>query len=162
MLEALLAHDVRFVVVGMLAGTLQGAAVMTDDLDICPDRSEANLERLTMALRTLDAKEWDPRKGEAVGREWSVAMLQVDRTWVLHTKFGGLDILFEPAGTGGYDDLANDGVVVAIDSLEVPVASLASVIRMKEAAGRDKDRAHVMLLRSLQRELEQREPKRNL
>jgi hypothetical protein len=55
-----------------------------------------------------------------------------------------------PAGTGGYQDLARsaDELLVAEDpELRIKVASLADVIRSKEAAGREKDRAALPLLR---------------
>jgi hypothetical protein len=56
----------------------------------------------------------------------------------------------EPAGTGGYRDLIRDAdrMKVAVKpELVVDVASLADVIRSKEASGREKDRAALPLLR---------------
>jgi len=40
----------------------------------------------------------------------------------------------------GYEDLARDAVRLTILGVDVDVASLADVIRSKEAAGREKDR----------------------
>jgi hypothetical protein len=62
-----------------------------------------------------------------------------------------------PAGTGGYKDLIRDAdeLKVAVDpELVVTVASLADVIRSKEAAGREKDRATLPLLRRTLEEAE--------
>ena len=70
--------------------------------------------------------------------------------WTLTTLHGDLDLVMSPAGTGGYPDLIKDAgeLRVAVDpDLEVRVASLADVIRSKEAAGREKDRATLPLLR---------------
>ena len=56
----------------------------------------------------------------------------------------------EPAGTGGYSDLRSDAdqLQVATDPpLTVLVASLADIIRSKQAAGRAKDLASLPLLR---------------
>ena len=70
--------------------------------------------------------------------------------WTLTTTSGDLDLVMAPAGTGGYQDLIRDAdeLRVAVDpELLVNVASLADVIRSKEATGRDKDRATLPLLR---------------
>lgn len=70
--------------------------------------------------------------------------------WTLVTDHGDLDLVMEPAGTGGYRDLMRDAdrLKVAVrPELAVDVASLADVIRSKEASGRDKDRATLPLLR---------------
>jgi len=65
------------------------------------------------------------------------------------TDHGRLDITFEPSGTAGYPDLARDAVHLEILGVEVDVASLADVIRSKEAAGREKDRLVLPVLRRL-------------
>jgi hypothetical protein len=71
------------------------------------------------------------------------------RIWNLQTTQGDLDIAFEPSGTRGYEDLRRDMVALRVRGLEVPVASLADVIRSKEAAGRERDRAVLPGLREL-------------
>jgi hypothetical protein len=55
------------------------------------------------------------------------------------TKHGSLDVTYRPEGTEGYEDLNRSVVVIELLGVEVRVASLADVIRSKEAAGRDKD-----------------------
>lgn len=150
-LESLIRADVRFVVIGMLAATLQGSSMRTDDIDICPETSRANLEALAGVLKELGAKEWDPHKAEVVDRDWSAELLQADQLWILRTGHGPLDLLFRPRGTRGYQDIVQDAVLIDLEGLQVPAASLRTIIRMKEAAGRDKD---LMQLPSLRRLLE--------
>jgi hypothetical protein len=67
----------------------------------------------------------------------------------LLTDAGRLDITLVPSGTQGYPDLSRDAVVFEVGDLAVSVASLADVIRSKEAAGREKDRLVLPLLRRL-------------
>ena len=55
-LQTLQRHDVRFVIIGGVAGRLWGSPTMTNDVDICYDRDPANLERLAAALRELHAR----------------------------------------------------------------------------------------------------------
>ena len=157
-LETLTHAEVDFVVIGMLAATLQGSPLRTDDLDVCPSSSPENLERLAKALTELEAREWEPRKGELVDRVWSSELLKADRLWILRTKHGPLDLLFRPNPTAGYVELREGAVTIPIDDLEVPVASLDDVIRMKEAANRDKDLAQLPTLRRLREKAAEKPP----
>jgi hypothetical protein len=83
-------------------------------------------------------------------------------TWTFVTTHGFLDIALLPDGTRGYDDLRRGASRERItDALEVSVASLADVIRSKEAAGREKDRAVLPVLRQVlerSREIESEGP----
>lgn len=54
-----------------------------------------------------------------------------------------------PSGTSGYEDLVRSAVWMRLEDVDIPVASLADVIRSKEAAGREKDRAMLPTLRQL-------------
>jgi hypothetical protein len=73
----------------------------------------------------------------------------------LITEAGRLDISWVPSGTRGYSDLARDAITYEWEDFAVPVASLADVIRSKEAAGRERDRAALPTLRILLERLEQ-------
>lgn len=148
-LDTLSRHEVRYLIIGGIAAVLFGSPYPTEDLDICADEKGPNRHRLSQALIELDAREWDPHKGEFVEREWTDDMLAVDRTWLLQTRFGRLDILFAPAGTGGYPDLARRRQMIRLGDREVPVSAIEDLIRMKEAAGRERDRLHVPTLRKM-------------
>ncbi|HJR45848.1 MAG TPA: hypothetical protein VJ927_09605 [Actinomycetota bacterium] len=102
-------------------------------------------------MATRPAREWDPHKGEAVERVWTPEMLQSDRLGILRTRYGPLDLLFSPAGSSGYESLREDADVMDVAGTEVPVVSVDSLIEMKEAAGRPKDREHLSFLYRLRR-----------
>lgn len=148
-LRTLEEHDVDYVLIGAFAATIHGSALRTEDVDVCPRRTPANLRKLARALQALDAGELDPHKGEIVERTWDEDMLAGDVTWLLSTPFGRLDLVFEPAGTGGYDDLARDGIDVDLGGIRARVASLRDVIRSKEALNRPRDREQLPTLRRL-------------
>jgi hypothetical protein len=74
-------------------------------------------------------------------------MLATADTWTLTTRVGGLDLMFLPAGTRGYDDLRNGARQERIAGVTVTVAALADVIRSEEAANREKDNMHLPILR---------------
>lgn len=69
--------------------------------------------------------------------------------WNRVTRVGDLDLSFVPTGTGGYEDLRRDSLVVDLRGVTVRVASLADVVRSKEAAGRPKDLLALPTLRRL-------------
>lgn len=76
-------------------------------------------------------------------------MLSQTRLLNLITKFGRLDIAFEPSGTRGYADLQKNAKDVDIGGVTIRVASLLDIIRSKEAAGRAKDRGVLYVLRQM-------------
>ena len=78
----------------------------------------------------------------------------------LTTRFGDLDVSFLPSGTTGYDDLRRSVVEYDLDGLIVPVAALRDIIRSKEAANREKDRASLPTLRELLARIEGNDPDR--
>ena len=75
--------------------------------------------------------------------------LAAARVWNLSTRFGDLDVSFVPDGTTGYADLSRDAQQHPGFGLMITVASLADVIRSKEAANRDKDRRVLPVLREI-------------
>ncbi len=142
-------HGVRYVVIGGLAAVLHGAAHVTTDLDIAPEEAKRNLERLSAALKELNARIRVSGEPDGVPFDHSAESLARVRIWNMQTSMGDLDVAFEPSGTRGYEDLRRDAVPMTIGGVQVQVASLADVIRSKEAAGRERDRAVLPGLREL-------------
>jgi hypothetical protein len=147
LLRSLTRHGVRFVVVGGIAALAQGSPLPTEDVDITPERDDANLERLAAALAELDARLRTPG-GEQVPLPPDAHLLAQAETWTLTTRHGDLDVVLVPPGTSGYDDLQRDAFEVELgEDVKVRIASLADVIRSKEASNRAKDRAQLPALR---------------
>jgi hypothetical protein len=154
--EALARHGVDYVLIGGLAATLHGSSALTNDADICPDPSRDNLERLAAALHDMDARIRSEEEPEGVPFSPDADFLRHMNILNLTTRFGDFDIALQPAGTHGYDDLVQRTTDLAIDGTIVPVASLADIIRSKEAANRPKDRATLPILYALQDEIAKR------
>lgn len=148
-LAVLDAHGVHYVLIGGLAAVLHGAPHVTTDVDVVPEEAKRNLERLSAALKELCARIRVTGEPDGVPFDHSGESLARVRIWNLQTDLGDLDLTFEPSGTSGYDDLTRDAVAMEVRGISVPVASLADVIRSKEAAGRPRDRAALPALREL-------------
>jgi hypothetical protein len=122
--------------------------VVTEDLDVTPAGDPENLARLAEALAELEPRIRTASQPEGVPFPVEPELLASAESWNLTTRLGELDLAFTPSGTGGYADLRRSAAAVELaDGLVVQVASLADVIRSKEAAGREKDRAQLPLLR---------------
>ncbi len=149
-------HGVAFVLIGGLAGRAAGSPTVTNDTDVCYARDRRNLERLAAALIELQAR--------LRGVEDDVAFivdaktLEAGGNFTFDTLAGALDILAEPAGTRGYDDLVANAMPVDLgDGLVVQICSLDDLIRMKRATGRPKDRIELEILAAVRDEADRKD-----
>jgi len=149
LIRALSKNRVKFVLIGALAARLHGFPRLTADADITPSGDKQNLERLASALKELDARVYTESVPEGLTFDRSAAALGRAQMWNLVTNAGRLDIAFTPAGTGGYDDLAEGAERFEAFGVRFLAASLADIIRSKEATGRAKDEDDVVILRAL-------------
>lgn len=149
-LEVLERHQVRYVVIGGLAAEIHGSPYITRDVDVTPARNRENFARLAAALRELEARLRVVDLDEPLEIALDERSFDQGTTWTFVTRYGNLDIALLPDGTGGFDDLKRGATRERLtDDLEVEVASLADVIRSKEAAGREKDRVVLPALREV-------------
>ena len=157
LLRALQSREVEFLVVGGASAVLQGAPILTLDLDIVQERSSANAARLLAALKDLDAcyrehlpnKILRPRERDLAGPGHHLLM----------TRAGPLDVLGAIGAGRDYAYLLprSEAVTVA-GSLTVRVLDLPTLIQVKEEAGRDKDAQGLVVLRHLLEERSRRDP----
>lgn len=150
-------HGVRYVVIGGYASTILGAPIITNDLDVCYERTAENMERLAEALGQLGASLRVAGVDEELPFVLDGRTLAAGDSFTFRTDIGNIDVLATPSGTGGFRDLDVDATAYDLgDGLTVCVASLDDLIRMKEAAHRLKDEAHLHVLAALKETIEQR------
>lgn len=146
LLSELSERGIRHVVVGGFAVIAHGVIRTTKDLDICPDPEPANLERLAALLMDAEAVQL----GVGDGFEPEEMPLDPRRpgdlaqggNFRLKTSHGSLDIMQWLAGIDAdhaYALLAADAVDGTVAGIDVRVASLGNLRRMKRAAGRPQD-----------------------
>ena len=161
--ELLNAYGVDYLVLGSMAGRLQGADLRTLDVDVAPRRDEANLERLADALNVLRPR-WRsddfPDGFKIDGRLEPDHFLRAPMAVGLLTGLGRLDVVFHVDGFEGvaYDALAPRAVRIVVGDVEILVSAVEDVITSKRAAGREKDRAHLPALERLAEQLALRPP----
>lgn len=152
-LAALARADVRFVVAGGVAVVLHGHPRMTADLDLVVDLAPAQVRRAldvftglglepTLPVDVREFAEPDTRRAWVDERGMTVFSL-VAPDDPLHA----VDLFAEPPAP--FDELWDAARIVEVAGVEVPVASIDHLIRMKEAAGRPQDVADVAALREL-------------
>lgn len=150
LLAVLARHGVDYVVIGGVATQVHGHRRTTMDLDLTPDPEPENLRRLAAALEELEAR---PRDAALAGGD--VRATGPDRLLVaaivppLLTRHGQVHVLKEPKGGRAFEQLRAAALVVEFDGIEVAIASLDDLIRMKRAAGRPTDLADIAALTKL-------------
>ena len=148
-LRVLRQHEVQFVLIGGLAATAHGSPLLTRDVDITPSRSRDNLARLSAALTELGARIRTSDVPEGIPFDHDAESLERVQVLNLVTDAGDLDLSFTPTGTAGFGDLNQEAILMRPFGIPTEVASLADVVRSKEAANRVKDQAALPTLRRL-------------
>ena len=131
-------HEVDYVVIGGLAVQAHGHPRTTQDLDLGPEPSAANLRRLRTALEAMGA-----RPVGATGQQ--PIKLPSRGALELDTDVGGVDVHLAPPGAAPYADLRARALALALDT-EVLVAGRDDLIAMKYASGRPIDRSDIIAL----------------
>jgi hypothetical protein len=150
--KLLVEHGVQFVLVGGQAMRAQGSAHVTDDLDICYQRSPANLAALVAALSPIHPY----LRGAPPGLPFRVDVptLQAGLNFTLTTDSGDIDLLGEVSGIGGYDQVRKQSEERPLFGSTLRVLSVEGLIAAKKAAGRGKDKLHLLELEELKKLLD--------
>jgi hypothetical protein len=132
LLASLLRHRIRFLVVGLSAAALQGAPVVTEDVDLWfEDLSDP---KLSSALRSVGAA-YVPHFGlnppmlRGPGSELFDVVIRMD----------------------GLDDFAQEwkrAVLIRVGDLRLKVLPLARILASKQAANRPKDQLVIAVLQN--------------
>jgi len=148
LLRSLREHKVKFVVIGAWAFPAHGYNRYTGDIDIFIKPTRQNAVRTMQALQAV---------GYDVVRDASVSIFL--RTKVLIRNYS-VETDIHPFVKGvTFDELWKNRVETEIEGEKVFVPSLDDVIKMKVAAGRDKDKFDLIELRKIQRHLKKRQAK---
>ena len=144
-LRTLTRHRVDFILVGGVAAAVQGAPVMTFDVDVLYSTDADNLGRLLAAIETLEGYY---RTHPERRLKPQLAHLASAGHNLLSTRFGPLDLLGSIGNAHGYLDLlAHANSTDVGDGTTVRVLDLETLIAVKEEVAGEKDRAVLPILR---------------
>jgi hypothetical protein len=149
--------DVEYVIVGGVSAVLQGAPIVTRDLDICYRRTPSNIARLVAALAPMHPR----ARGfpQDLPFTFDERTIQLGPNFTLEVGVESLDLLGEMSAIGGYEEIIDQAREVQVGDCRVRVLALAQLIATKEAAGRAKDLAALPVLKATL-ELQQKQDKR--
>jgi hypothetical protein len=150
LVTALAEAEVRFVVVGGMAGIAHGAARVTFDIDCVYARDADNLVRLARATQPFRPTLRDAPEG--LPFRFDEATIEAGLNFTLNTTAGPIDFLGEVAGGGRYEDLLADTMEIHLFGVTCRVVSLPKLIALKRAAGRPKDFEAIAELEALREE----------
>jgi len=141
--------DVRYVLIGGLAMIVRGASHITTDIDICYDRT--NVAPLLGVLNDSHAR----LRGEPADLPFILDSQTFKNVLnlTLDTDIGDMDLLAEPDGIDSFEGLWQRAEDMELYGVIVRVASIDDLISMKSAAGRQKDKQHLLELQDLKRML---------
>ncbi len=158
---AFVRRGVNFVAIGGWAVQAQGfdLGYETEDIDFTPDLGQDNLERIVKALEDLEAQTM--YRGLVLDILPDAQGLARTTVWTMTCPHGNFDLVFDPAGLDGYQQLLRTAHPVSINAggqrITVLCADLADIIHSKQIANRDKDRGVLPLLRDQIDELHQQQ-----
>ncbi len=147
LLLALTGAQVEFIIIGGMAVGIHGFIRATKDLDIVPDPSPENLQRLARVLVEIDAQHvgiGDFSPDEFPYDPTDPIQLAEGANFRLETNHGPLDIMQWVAGIEtdlAYTGLAHQAIPVRFRDTQIRVCALEHLRAMKRAAGRPQDLA---------------------
>ena len=135
LLEALASVRLEALIVGGSAAVLQGAPIMTQDVDLLLRDTPRNRQKITLLCERLGGVR--PVSVSALSDVISLVGARVP-----------VDLLFDRLpGRLSFEHLRSRCDHVRVGSRKALTATLADIIRSKEAANRPKDRAQLPILR---------------
>jgi hypothetical protein len=131
LLRSLLKHKVRFMIVGLSAATLQGAPVVTQDVDLW--FAKLGEDKISRALREVGAAYVPPSINNPPMLAGAGAEL--------------FDIVIRMDGLGTFADEIKNCVEIPIGRHKLKVLALDRILASKLAANRPKDKLTIPILR---------------
>jgi predicted nucleotidyltransferase len=136
-LKALHEHEVEYILIGGLAVILHGVPRLTEDLDIFVKKDESNLTKLKKALRSVfkDESIEEMTRNDLV--DYPVVRYGTPENYYI-------DIMDRVGEAFTYDDLAYE--IIESHGFPIKVATIGTLIKLKQGTIRQIDKADVLLL----------------
>jgi hypothetical protein len=147
-LERLNREQVKYVLVGGLAGVFHGVPLVTRDVDICMPFTEQNLISLEKSLTGLNPVHRQTPKllPFSVAEDFPRGL----KNMYLRTDLGVLDCLGEIKGVGDYETVFSQSIVAELPIGLCRIISLPALIKAKSALDRTQDKLALIHLKKIQ------------
>lgn len=155
-IEGLIKSDIKFILVGGLAAVVQGAPVMTMDVDIVHKLSSENISKLFLFLKSIDAIYRRPDDKIIVPKKENISGMGHN---LFSTRLGPLDVLAFIEQEKTYEDLIEDSVEIEFRGYKINVLDIKKIIELKKESNNPKDRQRLPVLEETLRQLEDFEKK---
>ena len=138
--------EVRYVLIGGIALIRHGVVRATRDIDAVFDPDPQNVNRIKSLVSKWEATRPDgsPIPDDGITSERSIH---------LSTSMGDLDLVSEGASGFSFEELLARADRRKVDGVEAPICSLADLVAMKRAVGRERDLADLADLEAAHGEL---------
>ena len=147
LLAALNDAGVEYVVIGGFALAAHRYVRATDDLDVVPKPSRANLSRLVAAVDELGGVPTDLAGGirpDELPLPFGLESLVAGGSWALNTRYGVLHVMQGVPGADDYRELRAGAKRVPVPEVgDVWFVGRDQLIRMKQESDRLRDKADV-------------------
>ncbi|MBX7149964.1 nucleotidyltransferase family protein [bacterium] len=143
-----------YVVVGGIAVNLHGYARMTADLDIFVSLNDEDVLRFIKIVKRIG---YVPRipvaiedfAVEANRKQWMLEKnMKVFSVVKPNSPLDHVDVLLEQIIS--FNELKKNAVIMKMDGISIPVASISHMIKLKKHAGRDRDLLDIKYLEKIQ------------
>jgi predicted nucleotidyltransferase len=145
-LEDLNEAEVRYVLIGGIALIRHGVVRATRDIDAVFDPDPENVRRINSLVSKWGATRPD---GSPIPNEG----IAPDRSFHLATSMGDIDLVSEAVAGFSFGELSARAETRKVDGVEAPICSLADLVAMKRAVGRERDLADLADLEAAHGEL---------
>ena len=152
---ALNQRNVRYVLVGGLAVVIYGVDRITADVDLAVDLASESATDFVRVLTDAGFRPMLPVNAQmfadaAVRGRWlRERQMQVFSFWDPQHTRPSVDVFI--ADVLPFEELWSDSRSIALDGVDIRVASIEHLIRMKTLAGRPQDLSDIERLREIQR-----------
>lgn len=136
-LSLLAGGNVKFILIGGLAGIAQGAARATVDVDVVYSRDSGNIQRLVATLS--DASPYLRGVPPGLPFRFDEPTVSSGLNFTLTTTVGDLDLIGDVPGGGTYEELLPFTEELELFDVTMRCVTLERLIQLKRASGRPKD-----------------------
>lgn len=145
-------ENIEFVIIGGIALNLHGVPRTTMDLDMAVALEDENLKKIVTILKTLGHR---PRAPVDID-EFAIENLEKWRNekkmdaftfWNPKKPYEEIDILiYNPIE---FRELKTRAKIISADGLEIPIASIDHLIKLKRISNREQDKSDIIALQKI-------------